>query len=489
LSGESQVSVDLWLEAHRVDVSGLRREDIIGIGHVTAEVDALVVRLREPERAAAMGVESPRGILFWGAPGLGKTLVARSVAVALGEAVPFYEVSADELTPGRIRSALSELARNHPRSVLYIDEIDTFGMARDYGGHDPDTRLLLTATLAALDGLVPQAGPLLIASSNRPPHLLDAALVRAGRIGFKVRFGEPDEAEREELLRLFARSIPQDPEIVWSDLAGLTRGSTPADLRQIVADAAGLAVADDRDLLTGSDLAAAVRRAGEIGPEGGSPNRDWKRSAIHEAGHVAVAVVLRGPAWVRAVRITDKGGATSIGDENRQEIDRPDDEVLDIIAAKFGGVAAEEALLGSAGFGAVEDVSSATGMALQRYNAGLSDDPAPMDGELFGDHAPDSVSEAAAAAVRKAIEPARRQAIAIVAANVEPIARLAEAIEREGELAGNLLRRSIEAAGFVAPDANPTPPGGLPSTRAATSLGYEHRIAPMPSLARGDDHA
>jgi cell division protease FtsH len=489
LSGHRKTSVERWLEAHRVDVSGLRAEDIVGIGHVMTEVAALVERLRDPARAERMGVEIPRGILFYGEPGLGKTLVARSVARTLGGSVPFYEVSADELTPARIRGALAYLASAHPRSVLYIDEIDTFGMARDYGGHDPDTRLLLTATLAALDGLVPQAGPLLIASSNRPPHLLDPALVRAGRIGFKVRFGEPDEGEREQLLRLFARTIPQDPEIAWSDLAGLTRGSTPADLRQIVADAAGLAVADDRDLLTGSDLAAAVRRAGEIGPEAGSANRDWRRSAIHEAGHVAVAAVLRGAAWVRAVRLTDKGGATSIGDENRQEIDQPDDEVLDLIVTKFGGVAAEEALLGSAGFGGVGDVSSATGMALKRYDAGLSDDPAPMDGELFGDHAPDSVSEAAAAAVRKSIEPARRQAIAIVAANVEPIARLAEVIEREGELAGSLLRRSIDAAGFRAPDPVDAHPGRLPSPLATTSLGRERRGAPLPSLARGDDHA
>jgi cell division protease FtsH len=448
--------VERWLEDHQVDVSALQPENVIGIGHVTAEVAGLVARLRDPLRAERMGAEVPRGILFYGAPGLGKTLVARSVARALGDTVPFYEVSADELTPARIRGALSYLAAAHPRSVLYIDEIDTFGMSRDYEGHEADTRLLLTATLAALDGLTPRAGPLLIASSNRPPRHLDAALVRAGRIGFKVRFGEPDEGEREQLLRLFAHHIPKDPAIAWADLAGLTRGSTPADLRQMVADAAGLAVAAGREQLTQPDLAAAVRRAGELGPESSSPHRDWRRSAIHEAGHVAVATVLRGPSWVRAVRLTDKGGKTSIGDEDRQKIDEPDDEILDLIATKFGGIAAEQALLGSAAFGGEEDVSSATGIALSRYDAGLSSDPAPVDGELFGDP-PDSVREAAAVAVRKAIEPARRQAIAIVAANVEAIARLAEVIEREGELAGALLQGSIDAAGFAAPGGGDQP--------------------------------
>lgn len=127
-----QLAIEAWLEEHRVDVSRLAPEDIIGIGHVTAEVHGLVARLRDPQRAERMGVETPRGILFHGEPGLGKTLVARSVARALGDSVPFYEVSADELTPARIRGAIAYLARAHPRSVLYIDEIDS-GRSRRSG--------------------------------------------------------------------------------------------------------------------------------------------------------------------------------------------------------------------------------------------------------------------------------------------------------------------------------------------------------------------
>jgi ATP-dependent 26S proteasome regulatory subunit len=91
-----------WLERHRVDVSTLRRTDIVGIGHVLREIDGLVARFREPERAAAMGLEPPRGILLWGDPGTGKTLSARHLAASLGAGIPFYEVSADELTPDRV---------------------------------------------------------------------------------------------------------------------------------------------------------------------------------------------------------------------------------------------------------------------------------------------------------------------------------------------------------------------------------------------------
>jgi cell division protease FtsH len=164
-------------------VSGLRREQVVGIGHVMAEIDSLLARIRDRERAEALGIETPRGILFWGDPGVGKTLVARLFAASLNEDIPFYEVSADELTPVRIRFAMSHLAMLGGPAVLYIDEIDNFGMARDYIGHDLRSRQLLTATLAALDGLIPTPGPLVIASSNRPPEYLDAALVRAGRLG------------------------------------------------------------------------------------------------------------------------------------------------------------------------------------------------------------------------------------------------------------------------------------------------------------------
>jgi cell division protease FtsH len=455
-AGNSNSSVSAWLEAHRVDVSGLKREDIVGIGHVTTEIGNLVVRLREPERASAMGVESPRGILFWGAPGLGKTLVARWVAVALGESVPFYEVSADELTPARIRGALAELSRNHPRSVLYIDEIDTFGMARDYGGHDPKTRLLLTATLAALDGLRPSGGPVVIASSNRSPGHLDVALVRSGRLGFKVAFDHPTEYEREALLRLFARRIPCAVRMGWRDAARLTRNSTPADLRQLMADAAGLALAAGRDRVRAADLRLAIRRSGRIEPEE-TVLRDWPRMAIHEAGHVAVAVALRGPSWVYAVKLGVAGGATNVGDEERDSSDWPDDELVDTFAVGFGGLAAERLLLGSATEGSSADMSTITRRALDRFAAGLSEE-IPVAPEPFDKMLAESTKESMARAARSVIEEGQRRAGEIVAANEHAIRRFADVLVAAGELTGPSLFRAIGAAGFSQPG-QPGKPG------------------------------
>jgi cell division protease FtsH len=441
-----------WLESHRVDVSTLRRSDVVGIGHVLAEIDALVARLRDPARAAAMGVEPPRGILFWGEPGLGKTHVARYVAAALSTGsvdgvVPFYEVSADELSPDRIRGAMRYLATTHPRSILYIDECDTFGMTRDYGGHDHESRLLLTATLAALDGLQTTQGAVVIASSNRAPAFLDRALVRAGRLGFKVRFDAPDEDERVALFALFTRTIPCEPGIDWRNAARLTRGKSPADLKQIVADAAGLALADDRDTTGEPDIIGAIRRDGLIEPEDTLGAAALHRVAVHESGHVAVCVALR-PGWVYSVRMGPRDGATAFGDEAVPADHTPDDEVRDALAVCFGGIAAEIAVLGEGTRGGRSDVSDATEKSLARITAGLTDGLTPIDFDWLDKNVAESLKQARAVELLAQVNAARVLATAIVNANVVAIRRFAATLEVAGELTGEALETAIDSAGF-----------------------------------------
>jgi cell division protease FtsH len=437
-----------WLEGHRVDVSSLTRTDVVGIGHVLAEIDALVARLRDPQRAAAMGLEPPRGILLWGGPGLGKTLVARYLGASLGAGVPFYEVSADELTPERIRGALRHLATAHPRSILYADEIDTIGMSRDYGGHDPDTRMRLTALLAALDGVTATDGPVVIASSNRPPHQLDLALTRSGRLGFKVRFDTPDEDERVELFRLFTRAIPSGPGIDWRHAARLTRGKSPADLRQVVEDAAGLALASDRDAIAAPDILAAIRRDGRIEPEPDGIAEVIHRTAVHEAGHVAACVALRGGAWVYSVRIGTTDGHTSFGDERLSRAMRPDDEVRDALVIAFAGIAAERAVLGDPASGGASDVAAATTIALERIRAGLTDEATPLDLEQLEGDVAEALKTEWAVDLANQVMAARERAVAIVEASVEPLRRFAGLLEAAGELTGEALAEAIEGAGF-----------------------------------------
>ena len=444
-----------WLERHRVDVSTLRRTDIVGIGHVLREIDGLVARLREPERAASMGLETPRGILLWGAPGTGKTLTARHLAASLGAGIPFYEVSADELTPDRVRGGLRYLATTHPRSVLYMDEVDTFGMHRDdHESHSPDTRLLLTATLAALDGLVATAGPLVVAASNRSPGRLDPALVRPGRLGFAIEFGLPDEEERAQLLALFARPLPIEEGLDWSDAAKLTRYRTPADLRGIVADAAAIAFAAGHAAVGPDDVAAALRRNGHVEPE---PEPEVarpalrRRLAVHEAGHVAVAVTLRGPSWVHAVRIRASDGETTLGPDGSRDDRRADDETRDALVVAFGGIAAERAILGEPSSGGRDDIELATEIALDRFATGVTDERAPLDLGAFGRNLPVALKAAAGSAVVEQVGAARERASAIVAANVEAIRRFAEALDAAGQLTGAGLAEAIAQAGFRAP--------------------------------------
>jgi ATP-dependent Zn protease len=453
-----------WLEHHRVDVRTLRRADVVGIGHVLAEVDALVARLRDPARAAALGLEPPRGILFYGPPGTGKTLVARYAAAALGAEIPFYEVSADELTPERIRGTLRYLAARHPRSVLYADEIDTVGLARDHPDHDPETRLRLTALLSALDGLLATPGPIVIASSNRDPRILDPALVRSGRLGYKVRFDTPDEDERVALFALFSRGIPGAEGIDWRHAARLTRERTPADLRQLVEDAAGLALArvgtgaglalppDAEPRLTDADVQAAIARSGWIEPQEDADPAFRRRLAVHEAGHTAVCVALRGPAWVYAVRLGPSEGETAYGREGIPRWQRPDGETRDGLVVAFGGIAAELALLGEGSPGGASDVAGATTAALERIGAGLTEDPAPLDLDQLGKNVAESVKASLARALVEQVRAARDRAIAIVAANVEPIRRFAAVLEAAGELTGDALQAAIAEAGFVPPE-------------------------------------
>ena len=444
-----------WLEGHRVDVTRLRRADVVGIGHVLAEVDALVARLRDPDRAAAMGVEPPRGILFHGAPGLGKTLVARYLAASLGTAVPMYEVSADELTPERIRGSLRYLAAAHPRSVLYLDEVDTIGMTRDYPGHDPETRLRLTALLAALDGLLATSGPIVVASSNRQPAYLDAALVRSGRLGYKVAFDAPSEDERVALFALFTRAMPQDEGIDWRHAARLTRDKTPADLRQLVEDAAGIALAradggPGTPRLRAEDVLAAIRRDGRIEPDDDTRPALRHRAAIHEAGHVAACVALRGATWVYAVRVggTLGEGSTAFGEEGVPDWQRPDDEARDALVASYAGIAAEVALLGEGTTGGRGDVERGTELVLDRIAAGLVGDPAPLDLRLLGRNVAGSLKARLAATLLAQVREARAAAAAIVEANREPIERFAAALDAAGELTGDELQAAIAAAGF-----------------------------------------
>lgn len=434
-----------WLEGHQVHLGRIDRSSIIGIGHVMTELDSLLARLHNPEAARSLSLELPRGILYWGQPGLGKTLVARYTASRLGAKIPFFEVSSDELSPDRLRGAVRWLAEAYDRSVLYLDEIDQWAMARDSETHSPATRLLLTAALAALDGIVPASGPIVIASSNRAPYVLDAALMRAGRIGFHVKFDAPDEAERVQLLNHFIGSRPTDGVIDLDKAAKLTRGHTPASLRAITDDGFGLGLARGRRALSDSDLVDAIRRAGEIVPEDDEDNPALRhRLAIHESGHTAVACVLRGSSWVYSVAIGSADGHTRLGSEKVPYQWTPDDEQRDAIIVSMAGVAAERLLLdGGPSLGGIDDIERATQIALGRLDAGLDDSVSPVSLDQFHSRTSEALRDQQAQAVSRLLEDARGRATRIVSRNLAEIEAFAELLETSSELVGDDLAAAL----------------------------------------------
>lgn len=438
-----------WLEQHRLDLARIRHEEVVGIGHVQREVASLVGRLRHPEVVRAAGADLPRGILFHGAPGTGKTLTARNLAAQLGADVPFYELSSDEVSPERARRALRYLSDTHGRSVLYIDEIDGFALHRDSDSHTATTRAVLVAFLAALDGLVESEGPLVIASSNRPPWQLDPALTRPGRLGFAVTFDVPDEDERVRLFELFARNRPTDGPVDWRQLAQVCRGFSPAGIRQALDDALGLALGDGRTSIGQVDVLEALRRAGHVMPEVELDHDDVMRICVHEAGHVAAGVALLGREWVYSVDVTDRGGLTHLGEEQRGYLTVPDHILRARVVGAYAGLVAEKIVTGGQSRPSHDDVEAATQLLIDRVEQGLDEHFPPVAPSAFGERLAERVRSQLADVALDHAQEAHRVAEVIVTRHAEGIRRFAQILLETRPLSGPALQATIAECGFA----------------------------------------
>lgn len=442
-----------WLAARQVDLPPVTRGEIIGLTHVMAEIESVVERLADTAAARALGAQPPKGILFYGPPGSGKTLVARYLAGTLGSDVPMYELSSDELTAPLLRGVFRHLASRAGRSVAYLDEIDGWGLMRDAPMHSESSRVLLVSALAALDGLVPTAGPVVIASSNRPPAALDPALVRSGRLGIHIRFDLPDEEDRAECFQRFLIGRPVDDDIDIAQLARLSRGTSPAAIRGLIDDAAGLALARHARFIGSDDLVSAVRRSGEVAPEEDleDPDRRW-RAALHEAGHLAVACRLRGSDHVYSVRLTAFGGVTETGPDRSDRDHVPDDVARDSLVISFGGLAAERAVLGEPSLSSRDDVERGTQLALARIVAGVEPAHPPVSLDALHPYTAETLKGTASDIVTRVLEEARARAASIVEAAGPAIERFAQTLDGAGELVGPELHAAIDLAGIPGPD-------------------------------------
>lgn len=369
---------ETWLDTHRVDPATLADEPLISLPHIETELRSLVARLTEPERAARLGASVPTAILLHGPVGGGKTHTARTLARRLGS-IPVYELGADELTPERIHALFGLLRARHPRCVLVIDEIDLVAGQRDRARGDE--RGTLAALLTELDGLRPAGGVFLVAATSGWVDELDPAIRRAGRIGFTLQIVLPDAEGRRRLLDHFLSGRPLADDVDLEALGARTVGSTPAELRQLCVDAAGLALADDADAIGQAHLLRAIDRDGVIAPP--PPPREpvdpvaLHRVAVHAAGEALAIALLLGVPWLADADIRPTGGAVVAAPPEGVPW-MTEQELRAGMVVAFAGTAAERLVLGGAAPNP-NDARRAVRLARDVVEAGLDPNVPPID--------------------------------------------------------------------------------------------------------------
>ena len=358
----------------RVDPETIRVtfEDVAGIDEVEAEINEVVDFLKNPAKYRRLGARAPKGVLLTGAPGTGKTLLARATA---GEAkVPFFSASASEFIEmivgvgaSRVRDLFSE-ARKVAPAIIFIDEIDTIGRARggarSFGGHD-EREQTLNQILTEMDGFSGHEGVVVLAATNRP-DVLDPALLRPGRFDRQIVIHPPDQKGRVEILEVHTRQVPLDVDVDLEQLASSTPGMTGADLANLVNEAALLAARRNQDAVRQRDLTDALEKV-QLGTARNVviPEEQRRRTAYHEAGHALLGMLQPGADPVRKVSIIPRGRALGVT-LSTPESDRYGYDVNYLrgrIIGALGGMAAEQEVFNIVTTGAESDLEIVTRIA------------------------------------------------------------------------------------------------------------------------------
>jgi cell division protease FtsH len=346
--------------------------DVAGIDEVEAEINEIVDFLRDPEKYRRVGARAPKGVLLSGAPGTGKTLLARATA---GEAkVPFFSASASEFIEmivgvgaSRVRELFAE-ARKVAPSIIFIDEIDTIGRARGgaraFGGHD-EREQTLNQILTEMDGFSGSEGVVVLAATNRP-DVLDPALLRPGRFDRLIVVHAPDHHGRAEILRVHARKVPLAADVDLDRIAASTPGMTGADLANLINEAALLAARGTQNEVHQRDLTEALEKV-QLGAarQVVMPEGERRRTAYHEAGHALLGMLQPGADPVRKVSIIPRGRALGVT-LSTPEGDRYGYDAKYLrgkIIGALGGIAAEREVFDVVTNGAESDLELVTRIA------------------------------------------------------------------------------------------------------------------------------
>ncbi len=369
-------------------------KDVAGAKEAKQELSEIVDFLKNPKKFLDIGAQIPKGILLMGAPGTGKTLLARAVAGEAG--VSFFSISGSEFVEmfvgvgaSRVRD-LFKVAKQSAPAIIFVDEIDAVGRARGtgMGGGNDEREQTLNQILVEMDGFEPNEKVIVMAATNRP-DVLDPALLRPGRFDRRVTIDLPDRQDREDILKIHAKEKPFAEDVNLKLIAERTPGFSGADLYSLMNEGAILAARENRTKVAQYDLIRSIEKV-MLGPERKShilSEKEKELTAYHEGGHAVIASVLKYADPVHKVSIISRGRAAGYTlhlpiDERKLQTKN---EFLDDIAVSLGGYVVEKNIFGDLSTGSSNDLQVSSALARDMVTKyGMSDNIGPIALESSG---------------------------------------------------------------------------------------------------------
>jgi len=445
-------------------------DDVAGIDEAKDDLQEIIAFLKDPKKFTRLGGRIPKGCLLVGAPGTGKTLLARAIAGEAG--VPFFSISGSDFVEmfvgvgaSRVRDLFVQGKKKAP-CIMFIDEIDAVGRHRGagFGGGNDEREQTLNQLLVEMDGFNSNEGVILIAATNRP-DVLDPALLRPGRFDRHVVVPRPDIRGRESILRVHVRNVPLSNDVEVGVLARSTPGFTGADLENLVNEAALLAARNDKESVNMLDLEFAKDKV-MMGAERRSmiiSDEEKRTTAYHEAGHALVAKLLPGTDPVHKVTIIPRGMALGLTQQLPldEKYTYPREYLLNNLVILFGGRVAEELVLNQVTTGAGNDIEKATDLVRRMVcEWGMSEKLGPMafgrkEEEIFlgrdltqkADYSKTTAIQIDAE-IRRIIQDSYQRAKALLSANLRLLHEIAEKLLEKEVLEGSEIDAIVTAFGL-----------------------------------------
>jgi cell division protease FtsH len=488
---------------HRVasrDKTGVLLEDVAGCDEAKEEVREIIEFLRNPKKFSRLGGRIPKGVLLIGAPGTGKTLLAKATA---GEAdVPFFSVCGSDFVEmfvgvgaSRVRDLFEKAKENSP-CIIFLDEVDAVGRRRGSGlggGHD-EREQTLNQILVEMDGFDTDKGIIVVAATNRP-DILDPALLRPGRFDRHITLDLPDVKGREQILQVHAKNVKLATNVDLHRLAQATTGFSGAELEAVVNEAALKAALEDRDAISHHDLEESRDKVrwGRQKRSRTFQEEDRRATAYHEAGHALVAVKHEASQLLHKVSIVPRGPAAGVTMfmPERDKIDMKRKEALAHVSMCFGGRLGELVATNDISTGAANDIEQATSLARRMVcEWGMSDELGPInfssekDTVFLGreitrtqDHS-EETARRIDAEVRKIVDAGYKRAQEIVSKHRDALDRVAEGLLRFETITGDEVVALVN--GKTALELRPEPAAAPAPEEAAPEPVVEERPRPEP---------